>query len=371
MICGHTYCSACVKELTRRVCPACNAQFKHTTTNWFVIGLIRNPNGTSINNAFVTKLKDECDNLKLNLKEFNKITLKVFAENDVYCQVVKQKIEARTQDAHAQLKLVQESLVDELICLKNDCEKSLNETKLFEIEINERVKLWTKQLNSGEFKSDSEKLNKIYVDIDTYLRALEDKKNVVSKYVRFQEICYFEERFFKFDKKFLGQIRKAIEISNTKLVRFKLLLGSKMLLTSVCFMAKAFGYLLVSLWYLLSGLLLLLVSSFRQTKLNFNEELFMKRFKMVVYFIVNCLSYYVMPGASVATASLAVAAESQLLALESSREPSYEVISDRTEISNRHLDECEEEEEEEEHHEELFITEEETQIYNYNVYHEE
>ena len=33
MICGHTYCSACVKELTRRVCPACNAQFKHTTTN--------------------------------------------------------------------------------------------------------------------------------------------------------------------------------------------------------------------------------------------------------------------------------------------------------------------------------------------------
>jgi hypothetical protein len=33
MICGHTYCSACVKELTRKVCPACNAQFKHTTTN--------------------------------------------------------------------------------------------------------------------------------------------------------------------------------------------------------------------------------------------------------------------------------------------------------------------------------------------------
>ncbi len=347
----------------------------------FVIGLIRNPNGTSINNAFVTKLKDECDNLKLNLKEFNKITLKVFAQNNVYFQDVKQKIETKAQEAHIQLKLVQESLVEELISLKNNCEKSLNETKLFEIEINDRVKLWTKQLNSGEFKSDSEKLNRIYVEIDTYMRALEEKKNIVSSYVHFQEICYFEEKFFKFDKKFLGQIRKTIDISNMKLVRFKLLIGSKMLLKSVCHLSKSLGFLLIGMWYLISGLLLLLISSFKKTKINLslNEDIYMSRLKYVFSFFVNCWRFLLPAAASTAKVVAAVAAaESQLLALENCREQQQHfdesnnatTIQECQEQPDEHV--TEEGREEEDQDDELVITEEETQIYNYAYnYHEE
>lgn len=287
--CGHTFCSACIKELTRRVCPACNAQFRHTTTNWFVIGLIRNPNGNSINTAFVNKLKDEVDNIKINTKELNRILSKVLCENNLYYQDVKQKIENKVQEAHLQLKIVQDNLLEEFCFLKNSYEKTLNENRLFETEMQEHIKLWNKQLNSGEYKANSEKLNRVYIDIETYMNNIEDKKKTIANYTRLQEVCYFEEKFFKFDKKFLGEIKKSLENHNVKLLRFKFIIGTKMFLNGFWHLITGLCYFLIGFWYIFSGILLLLIGCFKKTKINFNfnEELFKIRVKTICSILFN------------------------------------------------------------------------------------
>ena len=193
----------------------------------------------------------------------------------MYCQEIKQKIDSKIVEANNQLKQVEDSLLDDLYSLKINFEKKLNENKLFEYEIQERIKLWNKQLNSGEFKSDSEKLNRIYVEIEIYLKFLEEKKNIILNCKKFDELCYFEEKFFKFDKKILGEIKRTID--NT--IRFRIFLSSKMFLNSLCYLIYSLGYFIMGFCYFFTALLSVLIGCY--------ENLLKNRIKKILYVLLN------------------------------------------------------------------------------------
>ena len=80
--CGHTYCLRCVQEISKmsepKKCPSCNAVFKYTTTNWFVIDLIKNQS-YDIDNPHLEQLVNELHDLQIQLGQYSRFIL--FAYN--------------------------------------------------------------------------------------------------------------------------------------------------------------------------------------------------------------------------------------------------------------------------------------------------
>lgn len=74
--CGHTYCLKCIKEITKqaetRKCPTCNASFKYTITNWFVIDLIKTST-YDIDNPYLEVLIDDISKLEISLAEYSRL----------------------------------------------------------------------------------------------------------------------------------------------------------------------------------------------------------------------------------------------------------------------------------------------------------
>jgi len=161
--CGHTYCLACIREISKipetQKCPSCNASFKFTTTNWFVIDLIKT-SSYDIDNPFLDVLVDDIESIELKLSQYKRNLMRVNKENEEHAQKMKSKIEVKIKEGHTQLKSIEYNLIVEYLNLKNNHEQTLNECKRFEALMEEKLTCWNKRLGSLEYRRDSTKLEK-------------------------------------------------------------------------------------------------------------------------------------------------------------------------------------------------------------------
>ena len=120
----------------------------------------------------------------------------------------------KVQEAQNEIKSVQDALIIDIFALKNQHEKNLSEVKSFEQEVQEKLKLWSKQLGSHEFRwSSSVDLRVLQDEIELYLKLLDDKEkilvargsmnNSVAKMFDFEEAS----KPIRFERNCLGSIK--------------------------------------------------------------------------------------------------------------------------------------------------------------------
>lgn len=233
-------------------CPACNAIFTSTLTNWFVIDLIKNTT-YDIDNPYMEVLLHELQKIQTEVNGFSRTVLKIDKENEEQTNKIKSRIDRKVREAQVQLDSIEYNLSCELQALKNKHEKTLNDGKKFDSEFKEKLKTWHKKLNSNEYRRNNSNLQSIQNEIEVETKLIGGKKIHLESFVDINDKFYFEENLVKFKSDMLGMFKESKELD----WRLKLMKnGSLMLFTSLMYIIYGLLFLIGGTFNVLFGFVL-------------------------------------------------------------------------------------------------------------------
>lgn len=123
----------------------------------------------------------------------------------------------------------------------------LNRFELFKNETDSMINSLFKNLSSGEIKKNSHKLNQIYIQVNSYLDTIEENKKNILNFIKFKDICSFNEKNSDFDLKTLGSFDKKTNYTDSK---NEIYFSSKLILKSFYNPIIALSHLANCIWFL-------------------------------------------------------------------------------------------------------------------------
>jgi len=113
----------------------------------------------------------------------------------------------------------------------------LNRFELFKNETDSMINSLFKNLSSGEIKTNSHKLNQIYIQVNSYLDTIEENKKNILNFIKFKDICSFT----------LGSFDKITNYTDSK---NEIYFSSNLILKSFYNPIIAFSHLANCIWFL-------------------------------------------------------------------------------------------------------------------------